>query len=466
MASVEAGEKGKTMTKLKLAAALLAGTALLAAAPAKAQESDVPDASDAAADATIQQTTPVADADAKIELLQAQVEALQEAIENMKAAMVKTTPAWKGAPQFTGEGGWSFKPRGRLQYDAGYVSSPGDYENPGLGFGNEVRRARLGVEGKLPGDFGYKFELDFAGGDVEFADAFLSKQVGKTEFIVGQHNNFQSLEELTSSLNTSFMERAAFTDAFNFERRVGISAQWMNKAVLLQGGVFTDNISDLNSIGDRNDSYSFDARAVFMPKAGGNQLHFAGSFHHRDLNDSATSVRYRVRPAIHTTDVRFINTGNITGATKETNYGVEAAGIFGPFYVAGEAHWMHVTRDGFANPTFFGAYVDAGYFFTGESRGYKEGKFDRVKVKNPVDKGGWGSLGANLRFDYLDLNDQEIVGGKQKAFEASLIWKPIDYVLFALNYAHILYRDAAIVLPDGDRNYSVDVVGLRSQVDF
>jgi len=418
------------------------------------------------------QTTPTAE---DLAALRAQIEALQAKVAELESAQAETAKkaeaapkvkvTWKGAPEISGDG-WSFKPRGRLQYDFGYVGRPDGYHNPGLGFSNELRRARLGVEGKFPGDFGYKFEVDFASGEVEFADAYLSKEVGNLEFIVGQHNNFQSLEELTSSLNSSFIERAAFTDAFNFERRVGASAQFRRKALLVQGGVFTDNVNDLNSIGDDDNSWSFDSRIVFMPKVGSNQLHFGASVHHRDLNDSATSVRYRQRPAIHTTDVRFIDTGNISDARREIGYGLEAAGIFGPFYVAGEAFWQRVSRNGFPDPTFFGAYVDAGYFFTGESRGYKDGKFDRVKVKHPVGKGGWGSLGANIRWDYLDLVDRPIVGGRQNAFQASLNWKPMDYILFGLNYAHLVYDDAAIALPDGDRDYSVDVVGLRSQIDF
>lgn len=409
--------------------------------------------------------------------LRAQIEALETKIAALESAQSDTAKkveaaaappvkiSWKGAPEISGDG-WSFKPRGRLMYDVGYVGHPDGYENRGLGFGNEVRRARLGVQGKLPGRFGYKFELDFAGGDAEFADAILTYSPGRWTFTAGQHNNFQSLEELTSSLNTSFIERAGFTDAFGFERRVGLSAQWKKDAFLAQGGVFTDSIADLNSIGDDNNSYSVDGRLVFMPKMGGNQLHFGGSLHHRELNHASSTARYRQRPAIHITDVRFVDTGNILGARKETGYGLEAAGIFGPFYAAGEAFWQHVSRDGFESPTFFGAYAEAGYFFTGEKRGYKDGVFDRVKVKNPVGKGGWGSLGANLRWDYLNLNDGPIVGGKQNAFQLSLNWKPIDYVLFGLNFAHILYDDAAIVLPDGDRDYNVNVVGLRSQVDF
>ena len=465
----------------KLAAALLAGTAIIPATPAFAQEPapvespepEAPDADDSAADAVIANTAAVDDAQAKIELLQAQVESLQESLEALKGQVAAATPSWKGAPLLENkEEGWSFKPRGRVMYDMGWVSSPGDYSNPGLGYSNEVRRARLGVEGKMPGDIGYKFEVDVATGDVEFADAFLSYAPGDVEFIVGQHNNFQSLEELTSSLHSSFIERAAFTDAFGFERRVGVSATYAKNDFILSGGVFTDSIADLNTVGDDNNGVGFDARAVYAPKMGSNQLHFGASFHYRDLKDSALTVRYRQRPLIHSTDVRFIDTGNIAGAESETGIGLEAAGIFGSFYTAGEAYWQKVGRDdGFDNASFFGAYADVGYFFTGETRGYKGGKFDRVKVLKPFGKGGWGSLGANLRFDYLDLNDggAGIIGGTQKSYQASLNWKPTDYVMFGLNYAHIVYDDAAInaaTPPAVDRNYSVDVWGLRSQVDF
>ena len=103
---------------------------------------------------------------------------------------------WKGAPELKGKGGWSFKPRGRLQYDAGFVSAP-DSTGRSDGFGNEVRRARLGVQGDMPGGFGYKFELDFDGTEVAITDAILTYETGDLDITVGQHNNFQGLEELT-----------------------------------------------------------------------------------------------------------------------------------------------------------------------------------------------------------------------------------------------------------------------------
>jgi phosphate-selective porin OprO/OprP len=453
---------------LKVLAAFLTGSALWVSAPAMAQQP-----ADAQQPGTAAGATPDGDAQAKVALLEAQVAALQQSIDALKTQVAATAPSWKGAPLIEDkDAGWSFKPRGRLQYDFASVGSPGGVDDAGLGFSNELRRARLGVEGAMPGGIGYKFEVDAATGDVEFADAYLSYEPGDVEFIVGQHNNFQSLEELTSSLHSSFIERAAFTDAFNFERRIGVSAQYAKDALLLQGGVFTDSIADLNAVGDDNNSIGFDTRAVFAPKLDKNQLHFGASFHWRDINDAGSVVRYRQRPAVHTTDVRFIDTGSsgITLAEKETGYGIEAAGIFGPFYTAGEAFWQHVSRgNDLESPTFFGAYADVGYFFTGETRGYKGGKFDRVKVLKPFGKGGLGSLGVNLRYDLLDLSDAGILGGKQNAIQASLNWKPTDYVLFGLNYAHLKYSDARIdadPTAGEDRDYSVDMVALRSQVDF
>jgi phosphate-selective porin OprO/OprP len=169
---------------------------------------------------------------------------------------------------------------------------------------------------------------------------------------------------------------------------------------------------------------------------------------------------------VHTTDTRFLATPEL-GVTTETSYGLEAAAIHGPFHAAGEVHWLDAdTIDDGASPTFFGGYAEVGYYLTGETRGYKGGKFDRTKVRNPVGKGGFGAFQVNLRYDYLDLNDDGIIGGKQQGYEAALIWIPQDYVRFMLNYGRMSYDDAAIPAAGGDRDYGIDVFGARAQVDF
>ncbi|MEO7634694.1 MAG: porin, partial [Sphingomicrobium sp.] len=231
------------MTKYNTIAWLLAGTALCLSTPAFSQELPAaqeapdptePDASDTAADAAIAAAQPTDDAQSKIDLLQAQVEALQASLEAIKTQMVKSTPSWKGAPLYEDKDeGWSFKPRGRIQYDAGYVSNPHDnIITRNLGFNTRARRIRLGAEGTIPGGFGYKFEMDFANAAVGFGDVILTYvPKGKPWSVaIGNHETFNGLEQITSSRFTSFIERAAFDDAFVNTRRIGASFGLVNSA--------------------------------------------------------------------------------------------------------------------------------------------------------------------------------------------------------------------------------------------
>lgn len=357
--------------------------------------------------------------------------------------------------------GWSFNPFGRIQYDFAQVGRPDGFVDRGLGSSNELRRGRIGVEGDIPGGFGYKLELDFADNDVAITDAIISYETGDIEFTVGQHNGFQSLEELTSSRFTSFMERAAFTDAFNFERRVGVSAGYAAGDVRFNAGVFTDDIDALTS--DENNSYSFDGRLVFSPEIGDTRLHFGASAHWRDLQGQP-GARYRQRPFVHTTDTRFIDTGTLP-VTDETSFGLEAAVISGRFHAVAEGHWLTAELPSASNPTYFGGYIEGGVFLTDDSRGYSGGKFNRTRPNNPVGEGGIGAVQLNVRYDYLDLSDAGIIGGTQNLVGASLIWTPIDHARLSLNYAHIEYDDAPLAgLPRPD--FGIDVFGMRAELDF
>ena len=382
-----------------------------------------------------------------------------------------TAIAWEGAPRIStpadpknpAAGSWSFKPRGRLQVDVAGVNAPNSIGTRSLGIATELRRAYIGFEGTIPGNFGYRVEADLANSSVELTDLYLTyKPSPKLTLTLGQHKPFQSMEDMTSDLYTSFMERAAFNAGFGFERRVGLSAAYAGKAVVVQGGVFSDNAADLNA--DSNNSYSFDGRVVFMPRLAGGQLHFGGSVHVRTFNDAQTSTRYRARPFVHTTDLRLINTGNI-GATGETGYGAELAYIAGRFHATAESSWMTAKRPGLADPTFNGGYAEVGYLLTDDTTAYKSGVYDRIRPRNPLNKGGMGALQLNARYDWLDLNDAGIVGGRQQVAAASLLWIPTDYVRFILNYGHLWLNDAAVAAGTS-RDYSADSVGVRAQFDF
>jgi phosphate-selective porin OprO/OprP len=370
---------------------------------------------------------------------------------------------FEGAPRIGATDGWSLKPRGRLQYDFGHISRPGGITAAGLGSVAELRRARIGVEGTMPGGFGYVVEIDVAPDVVEFTDAFLTyKASDRITLTAGQHNNFQSLDELTSSRFSSFIERAAFTDAFNFERRVGVSGTYAHGPLTVQLGAFHDNLLDVD---DGDKAVSIDGRLVYAPRLGTTQLHFGASAHRRDNGDLSGTTRYRQRPLLHATDLRFVGTPALR-VTEESDFGLEAAMIRGPLHVTGEAHWLKADSAAGPGPALFGGYAEIGYFLTGETRGYRGARWDRTRVRRSIEEGGFGAVQVNLRYDYLDLDSGAVRGGTQNGLQASLIWIPTDHVRFMLNYARLSYDGAILPAAGGDRSYGVDVVGARAQLDW
>lgn len=451
------------MTALKhILFSTVTATAMAAATPAYAQSNDAEIESLRAEVAALKQQ--LAAISAKLDTVA--VEAAKPVVAEKPAAPDKK-PApeikFKGAPEISTADGWSFKPRGRIQIDVASVNPSGTVAGNSLGTATEFRRAYLGMEGSIPGGFGYRVEADFAGSAVDLTDVYLTYKTGDATITVGQHKPFWGLEEMTSDLFTSFNERAAYHNAFGFERRVGLSGSYASKSMIVQGGIFTDNAADLNA--DSNNSRSFDGRVVFMPKLGDTQLHFGGSAHFRKFNDVATTGRYRARPFTHTTDMRLVDTRAFT-AIGEKSIGVEGFVNHGRFHAMTEGHWLTADRPGaLTDPTFFGGYAELGYFLTGDTLGYKNGAVDRTKVSKPLGKGGIGAVQINARYDYLDLIDAGIIGGKQETLGLSMLWMPIDYVRFIANYGHVKLTDAAVTA-SGNNDYNADVIGVRAQIDF
>ncbi|MET1755301.1 porin [Novosphingobium sp. RD2P27] len=377
---------------------------------------------------------------------------------------------WKGAPQIV-EGDRSFKVKGRIQADAGYVSKSDGLSDQGLGFVNEVRRIRFGAEGSVGAGVGYKLELELSDNSVDLVDTYISYRTGGLQLRLGNQNPPWSLDELTGDTAGNVMERAAFTDAFNFERRLGFTAQYTAGSVLGQAGVFTDdvsalaNASDGPSGGDENNSYSLHGRVVYAPEIGNTQLHLGASAHWRRLGRITESgIRYRQRPYLHASNTRLIGTPSLL-VNRELGYGAEVAAIHGRWQTAGEVFTQRAIRNGLPDLTFWGGYAELSYFLTRDSRTYKNGQFGTTNPATPIDKGGLGSVQLTVRYDYLDLNDGSVVGGTQDGYIAAVIWSPLANLRFNLNYAYLAYRNA-VALPSGDRSYDVQVLGTRFEFDF
>jgi len=128
-----------------------------------------------------------------------------------------------------------------------------------------LRRIRIDATGKFGDLVSFKIELeDSSGGDVEATDAYVrfSPKDSNFKVTVGQFREFMSLDEQTSSRFSSVIERAAFTDAFGFARRLGVAVGTSGSNYTLDLGVYTENLEGADF---DEDGKVVSARATYAP---------------------------------------------------------------------------------------------------------------------------------------------------------------------------------------------------------
>ena len=360
----------------------------------------------------------------------------------------------------------------------------------------------------------------------------------KFTLTAGQHYPFQGLEQITSSNFVTTLERAQFVEAFGYSRRLGLSANYTNADFRLDLGVFTDAINagldnddwqaavratySPETFGGRlhlganyqyrkfqTNTQNFQYRV--RPGTTLTDIRFVDSGTIAAKGDQIFGVEaaFIKGPFHFAAEAQYADVNSINGSKAFTN---------------GDTAQVPLGTTLFPNddPGFFGAYAEVGFFLTRgsdgtpDTRGYSAGRFDRVRPKNGFDKGGIGAIQINGRVDYLDLKDRtnggvsrtqstvvtnnpitniattttptttnmtpsqfvngELNGGESFLYSANLIWTPIDYVRFVLQYSHQTIEGgprAGAIRPTAidarilsERKYSVDFIGLRSQFDF
>lgn len=356
---------------------------------------------------------------------------------------------------------WQLTPRWRFQYDIAALDGP----NGLIGTGNleGIRRARVGVDLKMPHGFAARLDTELSTDPITLADAYVQWSNSRFKVVLGQQKAQLPLDEDTATLNTSFLERAAFVSAFGYSRRTGISGHYISGDFGVSGGMYTDPLILLNDVA--TNSSSVDVRAHWSPRFVTTTMHFGAAYHWRDLNDVGNMpIRYRSRPALRITDTQYMGTPALS-VEKEQRFGLEAAAVHGRLHVASEVHWLKAQRDGSTDPIFFGAYAEVGVFLTKDSRPMKGGLFGAIKPTRPVGGGGIGALQFNVRYDFLDLNSSAVIGGVQKGYLASLIWTPTENFRLMGQYAMLNYSDTDISVA-GLRAYGVNIFAVRAQISF
>jgi len=445
-------------------------------------------------------TDSVAQLEAQMRAMQEQMRDLQRQVQAAQAASASAKSStgepldlkvkWKGAPELSSsDGKFKFKVRGRVMGDYEAIDQDKKITGEDDINGVELRRARLGVEGVVFYDWKYKFEVDFAGDSSEIKDAYLAyanwAPTELSEIRFGNQYVYNSLEQLTSSRFITFMERAAFEEAFFLDRQIGAGVLLGNDHWSFQTGYFGAAPGDQETFFD--DTTAFSVRGTVAPINNDTTVvHLGASYRHRDagtLRDTAASelFRYRAHAAdFHLAD-RFVATPRI--GEDDDMFVLEGAFVYKSFSIQGEYAQLEanipVSVAPGVSPTYNGWYVDASWFITGEMRNYEadEGVFGRTKVKNPVfgGSGGWGAWQIAGRYDVLDVGDdaQAINAstapnavmctecGAQETWLIGLNWWLTDYTALKFNV-----NQSEISGPGVNNGATISGFGMRAQVDW
>jgi len=403
------------------------------------------------------------------------------AVTSKEEIAVSTTG---GGIKIKSDNGNSFQLGGRIMYDMDFYD--GLYNSDFGATANELgdsaseaefRRTRLEMKGSSGKSWAYKFVVDIDEGDAEIDTGYIAyKGLSFADIVLGRFKAPFGLEELTSSKWISTIERSPTTEMGFLSGKPSFQLGLKGHTDSLFWGASI--IDEDNEDSDNKDAYSLAGRIGGHFGIGENSFaHLAVSYATRDFGDDGEN-RFRSRLGVHTTD--RVTAGRI-GVDDADQFGLEAATVFGPFSLQGEyrmadfdagdesAPGSGVNNNGrtVSDVDLEGFYVQASYFLTGDTRGYKgkDGKFDKVKPKGTA--GAW-ELVAKYEDGEVDV-DAFADESEYELLTLGVNWYANNNLKFMLNY---LDADTDnFTSPNGDL---LDVVGeedgsaisLRAQYAF
>jgi len=350
-----------------------------------------------------------------------------------------------------------------------------------LSSGTDFRRARIGVDGKLFGDFEYNVLFDFGGAGEEDAGHIQELWVQYSglkplHVRLGAYPPGFGLEDQASTSGAPFLERPAEADiarglaggdfreaaeVWAAGRRWYVSAAATGRLV----GVVNSQATGVSQPFDSQLGYI--GRVVVLPVLGDDRLvhlgaHAAYVARPADAGgpDAPTgaarfAITLQERPELRVDGTRLISTGAID-ARHAAVVGVEFAAQYRSLWIESELDRFRIDRRdapaGASDPGFTGFYVEGSWILTGERRRYNPSTFafDAPPVDHPFSlaDGGLGAIELALRYSDIDLNYrpgapgtapslEAVRGGDQRALAASLNWSLNPVVRLMLQYQEV-----------------------------
>ncbi len=327
-----------------------------------------------------------------------------------------------------------------------------------IGNGASIRRARFAVKAQVTPDWYGEVDVDFANGSLELKDAIVEYTGLKNmEFKAGNFKENFSISRNTSSRYQQFMERPMSVQALTPSRHIGFNAKYQKSWLYASGGVFFQTIDNQetrtyvetnNKDYGRNEGVSYTGKIAIQPlyKQKDIALHLGAAISYStpktdvDPVKEYGGIRFSTRNSTSINRKKYLDTDVIPNVDHDLLYTFELAGLYKGFRFEAAFIQDDVHIDPNAPATvdkstkhFLGRYVQASYLLFGGTQyyDYSGAKFNQVKRGQK-----WGDLELALRYDYLDLNSQNVYGGAGEAYTVGLNYYVNSNVKFMLNYQY------------------------------
>ncbi len=309
-------------------------------------------------------------------------------------------------------------------------------------------------------------EGDFAGNKVSLKDVNVGYKMSSApvKLVVGNQKHAISMEIEESSNDIMFTERslvAALTTPY-FDRALGVTAASSGSNWHLKTGLFGDGVSS----GDADEGNGFGLRGSFAPVLDGDRIvHLGATYGYRKVSDDglangkSPSFSYKTS---NFSDLKPVNAAVADMESVQLNV-LELAAMMGKWSLQSEIAQNKIEREVGEDLSFSAQYVQLGYTLFGGQRKYKasEGEFKHLKVESG------GALELAVRLDQIDLEDEDISGGKAKRATLALNWYPNDTVRVMLDYTHSFdLEGGAIQDSSGQAADQINTLAARLQWAF
>jgi len=391
----------------------------------------------------------------------------------------------------------------RIQTDGQFFFN--DNLNP-IGNGFSIRRARFAVKANITSNWFAELDINVSNGALELEDAIIkytfSNGLKGLNTRIGNFKEQFSMSETASSRYFNFMERAMVVNTFAPSRHLGWDATYNAPRFLVAGGISFQEVKDLETLTyvednnkdyGRDQGYSLTGKFVLQP-FGENKnygIHAAYAYSYRtpktDVDPSEYGMaRYSTRSLSSINRKKYLDTNLIPSLKHEMVSNIEIAGFYKGFELQSEIiNNKTFRKNNLESLNFGGFYVQSAYLLFGGNQLYDkaQGEF------NQPEKGKkWGDVELTLRYDYINLNDKDIMGGSAEGYTAGLNFYTSKNFKFQLNYSYLnhdryangkgklyvghdingsLTKDPTKVTdPTGKAGNDFSQIGIRCEIDF